>query len=214
MGTSAWLASVIGLAGVMLGGLISFAVSHQQIQEARSQRADEASREQHRRSEDRRFKAYADFIISHRSVQNTLHFLYSRATGEPNLNDIDALLQAGYNSSAMVFLVAETERTRNACIEVLRVLEHVRDAISDEGNFSGGDLWTTLNVTMGRSMREFENAARAELDVNGPEWPWAERRQAELGASRHWIISTEALSALPAYMLMHRPSCSLVVRLT
>jgi hypothetical protein len=25
-------------------------------------------------------------------------------------------------------------------------------------------------------MREFENAARAELDVNGPEWTWIERR--------------------------------------
>ena len=100
--------------------------------------------------------------------------------------------------------MAETERTRNACIEVLRVLEHVRDVISDEENFNGGDLWTTLNATMGRIMREFENAARAELDVNGPEWPWVERRQAELGASRHWIISTEASLTLgPQNILRH-----------
>lgn len=182
MGTSAWLASVIGLAGVMLGGLISFTVSHQQLREARSQRADEVSRERHRRSEDRRFKAYTDFIISHRSVQNALYFYYSRADGKPSLGDIDALLQAGHNSSAMVFLVAETERTRKACIEVLRVLEHARDIISDEGNFSSGHPWSELNVTMGRSMREFQNAARTELDVNGPEWPWIEPRQAKLGA--------------------------------
>ena len=76
----------------------------------------------------------------------------------------------------MVFLVAETERTCTACIEVLRVLEHARDVIFDGANFTSGEPWPELNVTMGRSMREFQNAARTELDVNGPEWPWIERR--------------------------------------
>ena len=75
----------------------------------------------------------------------------------------------------MVFLVAETVRTRHACIEVLRVLEYARDVISDAGNLGSEDTWSELNVTMGRSMREFQNAARAELDVNGPEWPWLSR---------------------------------------
>lgn len=163
--------SVIGLAGVILGGLISFAVSHQQIREARIQRADEAARERHQRSEDRRFKAYTDFIISHRSAQNALHF-YSHAANKPHYNDISTLLQSGYNSSALVFLVAETERTRKACIEVLRALEYARDVISDRRNSGREDPWSELNVQMGRSMREFQNAARSELDVNGPEWPW------------------------------------------
>jgi hypothetical protein len=175
-----WLVSVAGLAGVMLGGLISFAVSRQQIREARSQRADEAARERRQRSEDRRFKAYADFIISHRSVQNALDF-YLKAVGKSNRNDIDTLLQSGYNSSAMVFLVAETARTRKACIEVLRVLEYARDVISDEENLRTEDPWPELNATMGRSMREFQNSAREELDVNGPQWPWVEQQQNELG---------------------------------
>jgi hypothetical protein len=171
MGASTWLVSVAGLVGVVLGGLISFAVSHQQIREARIQRADETARERHQRSEDRRFKAYTDFIISHRSVQNALHF-YSQASNKPNYNDISTLLQSGYNSSALVFLVAETERTRKACIEVLRALERARDAVTDQGNPGREDPWAELNVQMGRSMREFQNAARAELDVSGPEWPW------------------------------------------
>lgn len=163
--------------GVMFGGLISFAVSYQQIREARSQRADKADEERQRQSEDRRFKAYADFIVSHRAVQHTLRFYYSQTASKPNINDIDALLEAGYNSSAMVFLVAETERTKNACVGVLRVLEQAQDIIhGSAGNPANGDPWPELDVTLGRSMREFENAVRAELNVNGPEWTWVERR--------------------------------------
>jgi hypothetical protein len=178
VGTSAWLAPVAGLVGVMLGSLVSFAVSYQQMREARSQRADEANQERQRRGEDRRFKAYADFIVSHRAVQNELHFYYSHAAGKPGLNDIDELLQVGYNSSAMVFLVAETERTRDACVGVLRILRHTQDLIhQNAGNSADSSTWTELNVTLGRTMREFENAARAELGVSGPEWTWIERRQ-------------------------------------
>jgi hypothetical protein len=171
------LAPVAGLVGVMLGGLVSFAVSYQQIREARGQRADEARQERRRHSEDRQFKAYADFIVSHRAVQNALHFYDAQAAGKPGINDIDVLLRAGYNSSAMVFLVAETERTKNACVGVLRVLQHAQDAIHENaGNPDESSPLAELNVTLGRAMREFENAARAELDVNGPEWTWIERR--------------------------------------
>jgi hypothetical protein len=171
------LAPVAGLVGVMVGGLVSFAVSYQQIREARSQRADEANQERQRRSEDRRFKAYADFIVSHRAVQNALHFYYSQVVGKPGLDDIDALLQAGYNSSAVVFLLAETERTKNACVGVLRVLEQAQDIIHGNADSTAdGSPWPELNVTLGRAMREFENAARAELNVQGPEWTWIERR--------------------------------------
>jgi hypothetical protein len=162
----------------MLGGLVSFAVSHQQIREARSQRSDEANQVRKRRSEDRRFKAYADFIVSHRAVQNALHFYYSQAASKPGLNDIDELLQAGYNSSAMVFLVAETERTSNACVGVLRILHQTQDLIhQNPSNLADSSTWAELNVTLGRAMPEFENASRAELGVSGPEWTWIERRQ-------------------------------------
>jgi hypothetical protein len=177
MDTSAWLAPLAGLVGVILGGLVSYAVSFQQIREARSQRVDEADREQRRRSEERRFKAYADFIMGHRAVQNALHFYYSQAVGKPSLNDVDLLLQASYNSSAMVFLVAEEDRTKTACVKVLRVLQQAQDVVhKDKSSPADADSWPELNVTLGQAMREFENAARAELHVFGPEWTWAERR--------------------------------------
>jgi hypothetical protein len=164
----------------MLGGLVSFAVSHQQIREARNQRGDDARRERDQRSEDRRFRAFADFINSHRAVQNALHLYYSQTPSKPGASDIAALLQSGYNSSAMVFLVVETERTREACVRVLQVLQHTQEIVSEHNASQVKDNpWPQLNVTMGRAMREFQNAARAELDVDGPESPWIERGEVE-----------------------------------
>jgi hypothetical protein len=179
MGTSAWLTGVIGLAGVLLGGLVSFAVSHQQIKETRRQRVDDARRERSQRSEDRRLRAFADFINGHRAVQNALYFYYSHAPSEFGPGDIAALLQSGYNSSSMVFLVVETERTREACVGVLRVLQLTQEMVfGPAASPAGHNTWRELNVTMGRAMREFQNAARAELDVDGPESPWIERGEA------------------------------------
>lgn len=36
-----------------------------------------------------------------------------------------------------------------------------------------------INLALGRAMREFQNAARAELEVSGPEWPWVESQSTE-----------------------------------
>jgi hypothetical protein len=63
MGSAIWLASATGLVGVALGGLVSLAVSRQQIQEARALRADEASQEWYLRNADRRFNAFSEFMI-------------------------------------------------------------------------------------------------------------------------------------------------------
>jgi len=80
----------------------------------------------------------------------------------------------------MVFLVAETERTREACVGVLRVLQNAQEIVSDHNaNPAKDSLGSELKVTMGRAMREFQNAARAELNVDGPESPWIERRRVE-----------------------------------
>jgi hypothetical protein len=80
----------------------------------------------------------------------------------------------------MVFLVAETERTREACVGVLRVLQHAQEIVSEHNAVPAKDNpGSELNVTMGRAMREFQNAARAELNVKGPESPWIERGRVE-----------------------------------
>ena len=178
MGSTVWLASATGLIGVALGGLVSLAVSRQQIREAREQRADEASRERYRRSIDRRFKAFSEFIIHHRSVQNALQFYYSQAGARPGLDDINVLLRSARDSAPMVFLVAETERTYEACRGVLRALEQAHNIVHENTRDPGTDLGRKINIALGKAMREFQNAARAELEVNGPEWQWVPRPSA------------------------------------
>jgi hypothetical protein len=171
-----WLASATGLIGVVLGGLVSLAVSRQQIQEARKQRSDQALQERRRLSIDRRFNAYSAFITRHRAVQYAVRSYYTRAADKPSLADIQAALQSAYDSVAMVFLVAEAQRTYDACRGVLGALRQVESMARENEQPSNERLWQELKVEMGRTMREFQNAARGELEVNGPEWLWVERR--------------------------------------
>lgn len=161
--------------GVVLGGLVSLAVSRQQIREAGKQRADEALEERYQRSVERRFEAYSEFINCHRSVQHAVNSYYSQVPGCPSVSDITALLQSANNASAMVSLVAETGRTNEACIGVLRALRETQRIVCDETRSSTDNPQSKLNIQMGRAMREFENAARTELGVGGPEWTWTER---------------------------------------
>jgi hypothetical protein len=79
----------------------------------------------------------------------------------------------------MVFLVLETERTYKACRDVLRALDAAQSAVYENARRPSADPGDEINSALGRAMREFQNAARAELDVNGPEWPWAERESTE-----------------------------------
>jgi len=174
MGSAVWLASAAGLVGVALGGLVSLAVNRQQIREARALRADEASQERYRRSVDRRFEAFSEFIIQHRAARGALQFYYSQLDGKPSVSDINKALRSARDSAAMVFLVLETERTYKACRGVLRALGQVQSFVYENAGRPSAKLDHEINNALGRTMREFQNAARAELDVNGPEWPWVE----------------------------------------
>lgn len=118
MGSAVWLASAAGLVGIALGGLVSLAVNRQQIREARALRADEASQERYRRSVDRRFKAFSEFIIQHRAARGALQFYYSQLDGKPSPSDINKALRSARDSAAMVFLVQKRKepiRLAEAC---------------------------------------------------------------------------------------------------
>jgi hypothetical protein len=179
METAVWLASVTGLVGVALGGLVSLAVSRQQIREARSVRADEASQERHRQSVDRRFRAFSEFITRHRAARGMLQFYYSQLEGKPSLGDISKVLRSARDSAAMTFLVLETERTYEACRGVLRALEQAQNIVYESAGDPRANPGQEINLALGRAMREFQNAARAELEVSGPEWPWVESQSTE-----------------------------------
>jgi hypothetical protein len=62
MQSDVWIGALITLAGAALGGAISYPLSRQQIKEAREQRREYERWERARRSTERRFDVYADFL--------------------------------------------------------------------------------------------------------------------------------------------------------
>jgi hypothetical protein len=75
--------------------------------------------------------------------------------------------------------VLETERTYKACRGVLRALEHAQNAAYEDAGCPSDNPSDETSNELGRAMREFQNAARAELEVNGPEWPWVQSGSVE-----------------------------------
>ena len=163
----------------MLGGGISFLLGQQQVKEARRQRQEDDTREQRRRSLDRRFAAYADFLTRARSFRNAVEAYYSRPGHGPALAEVDSLLQAANDASALVFLVAESEQTYDGCREVLRALGSAREVIHATAPGAAESPWTDLNPLLGRATREFQNSVRSELGVSGPIAAWHGRTPAE-----------------------------------
>jgi hypothetical protein len=166
-----WVGAVTTLAGALLGGTISLALSRQQARDARLQRQEEDARERLRRSTDRRFQAYADLLTGARSFRNAVEAYYLHPRHKPSLTAIDALLQTANDASALVFLVVESPGTYQGCRDVLRSLGRARAVIHGIES-AVGDPWPELNMLLGRATREFQNSARTELGVSGPAEPW------------------------------------------
>ena len=172
VGNDVWVGAVTTLVGAALGGAISFVLSRQQLKDARLQRKEEATREQRRRSEDRRFQAYSDFLTRARSYRNAVQAYYLHADNRPSLDQIDALLHAANDASALVFLLVESKGTYEGCIAVLQALWRAQTIIHHIEPSSADDPWTEINNELGRSTREFQNSAKSELGVSGPTEPW------------------------------------------
>jgi hypothetical protein len=171
-----WIGALTTLSGGLLGGAISVVLGRQQARENRLQRQEEDARERLRRSADRRFQAYADFLTAARSFRNAVEAYYLHPRHKPSLTALDTLLQTANDASALVFLVVESDGTYQGCREVLRSLWRARAVIHGIES-AAGDPWPELNMLLGRATREFQNAARAELGVSGPSEPWDSRDQ-------------------------------------
>ena len=176
MSSQVWVGAVATVVGVALGGGISFLLSRQQMREARTQRLEEATREQYRRSVDRRFQAYADFLTLVRSCRNLVRDYLRLSDHRPNIGDIDAMVRSANDASAMVFLVVESEKTHVACGAVLSALGKATEAVHGVGSSSIENPWPRLNEMIGRTTREFQIAAREELGVSGVEQQWSADR--------------------------------------
>jgi uncharacterized membrane-anchored protein YhcB (DUF1043 family) len=119
MSSQVWIGAVATVVGVALGGGISYVSNRQQMREARTQRLEEARREQYRRSVDRRFQAYSDFLTRVRSCRNVVRDYRLLSDHRPNIGDIDALMRSANDASAMVFLVVESENARGLSSRII-----------------------------------------------------------------------------------------------
>jgi hypothetical protein len=167
-----WVGAATTLIGAVLGGAISFFLSQQQVKEARQQRQEDDLREVRRRSTDRRFQAYADFLTRTRSFRNAAEAYYLQPGHRPSLAEMDSLLQSANDASALVFLVVESDATYAGCRHALRALAQARAIIHDAEPTVSAEPWVDLNALLGRATREFQNSARTELGVSGPATPW------------------------------------------
>ena len=172
VGTDLWLGAATTLIGAALGGSISFIVSRQQIRSAWMQREADAAQERNRRSEDRRFAAYSEFITQARSFRNKLGAYYKHSDNRPSIKQLDALLQAALDSSTLVFLLVESETAYEGCLAVVRSLGVAQDVLHGDRSSSADNPWAELNPLLGSSTRGFQNAVRTELGVSGPAKPW------------------------------------------
>jgi hypothetical protein len=172
VGSDVWVGAITTLVGASLGGTISFALSRQQLNAARMQRAEDATRDKHRRSEDRRFEAYSEFLIRVRSCRNAAQAYYLHSDSTPSIEELDVLLQAANDASALVFLLVETEGTYQACRAVLQALWRTRAIVHHMESSATDNPWDELYEEFGRSVRKFQIGARNELGVSGPVHPW------------------------------------------
>jgi hypothetical protein len=160
------------LTGALAGGAISYVLSRQQLNDARLQRKEEASRELQRRSEERRFQAYSNYLTRARSYRDSVQAYYLHPDNRPTLAEIDTLLHSATDASALVFMVTESEGTYRGSIAILKAAWKAQTTIHHIAPIPVGDPWTELNNTFGQAIRDFQNAARVELGVNGPAEPW------------------------------------------
>ena len=164
-----WVGAVTTLAGAVLGGAISFLLSRQQIIEARAQRAEEASLDKNRRSAERRLDAYADFLRRARSYRNAIR---PATITKAAFTDIDALAQAADAAGSLITLVAESETTIEASHGLMRAISVAQDVIHDPNRDSREAHRPEAIDALVLSLRQFQAAAREELDVGGVDRSW------------------------------------------
>jgi hypothetical protein len=167
MSSDLWVGAVTTLAGAVLGGAISLALNRQQMKDARAQRAEEFVRDKERRSADRRFEAYADFLTKGRAFRNAIRRYGSNSDPDFEPATVDSIARAVHAASALVFLVVESTKSYDVCRAIVATTSRIQGHLDDFGPGSTDDPWLEFNHEMARLLREFQVSAREELDIGG-----------------------------------------------
>lgn len=165
--TDIWVGAVTTLAGGGLGGAISYLLSRQQIKEARAQRAEATLEDKKRRSLERRFSAYADFITQTRRYRNSIRPYRADSGPRSPVREIDTAATSADAAGSLVLLLTESPATEAACRDVLRTIGDTIGIVHESESDLDNIPWDELNSDMSRVLRAFQAAARAELEV-GP----------------------------------------------
>jgi hypothetical protein len=169
MSADLWIGAVTTLAGAVLGGSISLVLNRQQMKFEHVQRQESAQEERYRRSVDRRFEAYSDFLTRSRTFRNSIRPLAVRNGPKPDIASINEYGQAAHTASALVFLTTESAATHDACRLAVTTMSRIQAALNDTASRSNVMKWPGLNREMADVLRQFQVAARAELGVDGVE---------------------------------------------
>jgi hypothetical protein len=158
--------AVTGLTGAVVGGLISYVVSRQQINDARAQRLEKERADQARRSEERRFDTYARFLTRARRFRNAVRPPHRPGSGlRVPAGEIDALARSADAAGSRVFLVAESGQTQEACAAVMRTIGRTVGAIHEHEEDPDEVPWESLSEEWAQVLRDFQAASRIELGI-------------------------------------------------
>jgi hypothetical protein len=83
------------------------------------------------------------------------------------IQEIDAAAWEATAAGSLVFLVYGTSATEVACRSVLRTIRDAVGVIHELAPDLDGVPWEELNDDMARVLRDFQAAARTELEVTG-----------------------------------------------
>jgi hypothetical protein len=166
MSVELWVGSATTLAGAALGGVISFVLSRQQINESRRQRIEESQRLRDQSSKDRRLDYYSEFISKARSYRNAIRLLSFAQADRNDVNRIDELAAASDTASSFVFLVVESSAMYDACHRVLKAMSECQSYIHKPASESSSDE-ASIKEAVAVSLREFQVVSRDELGVGG-----------------------------------------------
>jgi hypothetical protein len=112
---------------------------------------------------DRRFDAYADFYTKARTFRNALRHGQQSYPQLPTV-EISALARRAHEASALVFLVVQSRETSKTCRDLVVTMSEIQGVIDDDSD-PVDKPWPELNERMAAVLREFQAAAREELEV-------------------------------------------------
>lgn len=167
MTNALWIGAATTLAGAALAGAISLTLNRQQMKDASKQRAEEDQRNRGRRSEERRFDAYADFAIRTRAYRDAIRALVDAPPSPALVGQLDDLAQSANTASALVFLILESSATYDATRAAIMIIGRIQAAVHSAELANYRVSWTDLNDELAQFLREFQVAVRDELAVGG-----------------------------------------------